>query len=141
MVRRWRLALLTVLCGALIAAVKIGDDSPGAAALLMLIFLGLAFVVSPQLFPRSETAAEAQSDGRPVVYWRPGCPFCIRLRARLGPEAGRLHWVDIWDDPEGAAAVRAITGGDETVPTVVLGGQGYVNPDPAWVREQVAPVS
>ncbi|MFC7533682.1 glutaredoxin domain-containing protein [Actinoplanes sp. GCM10030250] len=139
MVRRWRLAILTVLCGALIAAVKLGDGSPWGAALILAIFLGLAFAVSPQLFPRPETAAEARADGRPVVYWRPGCPFCIRLRARLGPEASRLHWVDIWSDPEGAAAVRAITGGDETVPTVVLDGEGYVNPDPAWVRDRIVP--
>jgi mycoredoxin len=133
--------MLFALCGALIAGVKLADHSPGTAAILLLIFLGLAFAVSPQVFPRAETAAEAGADGRPVVYWRPGCPFCIRLRARLGADAGRLHWVDIWQDPEGAAAVRAITGGDETVPTVVLDGQGYVNPDPAWVREQVVPVS
>ncbi|MBG0568912.1 glutaredoxin domain-containing protein [Actinoplanes aureus] len=139
MLRRWRLALLTAACGVLIAFVKVGDGSPGGAVFVLLIFLGLALAVSPQVFPRPESAAEAGADGRPVVYWRPGCPYCIRLRARLGPDAARLHWVDIWRDPEGAAAVREITGGDETVPTVVLGGQGYVNPDPSWVRDQITP--
>lgn len=133
--------MLAAICGALIAGVKFGEGSPMAGALLLLLFLGLAFAVSPQLFPRAETAAEAQADGRPVVYWRPGCPFCIRLRARLGADAGRLHWVDIWRDPEGAAAVRAITGGDETVPTLVLDGEGFVNPDPAWVRDRLAAAS
>lgn len=130
---------MTAACGVLIASVKVGDGSPGAAAFVLLIFLGLAVAVSPQVFPRSTSAAEARADGRPVIYWRPGCPFCIRMRARLGPDAARLHWVDIWHDPEGAAAVREITGGDETVPTVVLGGQAYVNPDPSWVRDQIAP--
>ncbi|MGA4988627.1 glutaredoxin family protein [Nonomuraea bangladeshensis] len=45
--------------------------------------------------------------------------------------------MDIWRDPEGAAAVRAVNGGAETVPTVVLRGEAYVNPDPAWVRERL----
>ncbi|MEU8238682.1 glutaredoxin domain-containing protein [Actinoplanes missouriensis] len=141
MLRRWRLAILTATCGGLIAAVKFGDGSPWGAAFVIVIFLGLAFVVSPQLFPRAESAAEAITDGRPVVYWRPGCPFCVRLRARLGPDADRVHWVDIWRDPEGAATVRSITGGDETVPTVVIGGEGFVNPDPSWIRDRIATVA
>lgn len=141
MLRRWRLAILSAVCGLLVAAAKIGDGSPWGATFLLLLFLCLAFVVSPQVFPRAESAAEAGADGRPVVYWRPGCPYCVRLRARLGPEAGRLHWVDIWRDPAGAAAVRAITGGDETVPTVVIGGEGFVNPDPSWLRDRIVTAS
>ncbi|WP_433826289.1 glutaredoxin domain-containing protein [Actinoplanes sp. CA-015351] len=141
MLRRWRLAILATICGVLVAAVKIGDGSPGGAAFLLLLFLGLALAVSPGVFPRPERAADAVLDGRPVVYWRPGCPFCLRLRARLGPDAGRLHWVDIWQDPEGAAAVRAITGGDETVPTVVIAGEGFVNPDPSWLKDRVVPAA
>ena len=127
----------------LIAAVKIRDDETGTAAVVLAVFLGLAFLLSPRAFPPSLTAARARElsavDGRPVVYWRPGCQYCLRLRARLGPDAARLHWVDIWLDPEGAAAVREITGGDETVPTVVLAGQGFVNPDPSWLRDQLQP--
>ncbi|GAA0423554.1 membrane protein [Actinoplanes capillaceus] len=138
MVRRWSLALLTALCGVLIAAVKIGDGAPGSAGLLLAVFLVFAFVLSPLAFPRTSGGA---GDDRPVVYWRPGCPYCLRLRARLGPEAARLRWVDIWQDPDAAAAVREITGGDETVPTVVIGGRGHVNPDPSWLREQIAPAT
>ncbi|MFE6410498.1 hypothetical protein ACFVOR_26640 [Streptomyces sp. NPDC057837] len=51
---------------------------------------------------------------------------------------GRLHWVDIRHDPEGAAVVRADTGGGETVPTVRVAGRPHVDPDPARVREQSA---
>ena len=111
MLRRWRLAILTAICGVLIAAAKLSDGAPVAAAIILSIFAGLAFAVSPGFFPRHERAADVLADGRPVVYWRPGCPFCLRLRAQLGPDSARLHWVDIWQDPEGAAAVRAITGG------------------------------
>ncbi|WP_430780086.1 glutaredoxin family protein [Actinoplanes sp. G11-F43] len=136
MLRRWSLAGLTATLGVLIAVVKTGDGAPGTAALLLAVFLGLAVVLSPMAFPRPEPV-----DNRPVVYWRPGCVFCLRLRARLGPDAARLNWVDIWQDPAAAATVREITGGDEIVPTVVIGGQAHVNPDPSWLRDQVAPAA
>lgn len=103
----------------------------------------LAGVNSPLIFPRSIGLLEARrrsaADGRPIVFWRPGCAYCQRLRIRLGRDARRLHWVDIWRDPDGAAAVRAVNEGDETVPTVFVAGRPYVNPDPRWVREQLAP--
>ncbi|MGC4847402.1 glutaredoxin domain-containing protein [Micromonospora sp. DT15] len=96
---------------------------------------------SAYLLPRSVGAAEAQRasavDGRPIVYWRPGCHYCLRLRFSLGGLARRAHWVDIWRDPAAAAAVRAVAGGNETVPTVVLGDQAVVKPDRAWFREQL----
>lgn len=76
-------------------------------------------------------------DGRAVIYWRPGCPFCVRLRATLGPAGSRADWVDIWRDPEAAAAVRAVADGNETVPTVILAGVPHVNPDPLWLRKQL----
>jgi hypothetical protein len=97
--------------------------------------------MSPLVFPRSITAAEAQrrstEDGRAIVYWRPGCQYCIRLRLKLGGVARRAYWVNIWTDPEGAAAVRAIAGGNETVPTVVQAGHSQVNPNPEELRRQL----
>ncbi|MDI6101509.1 glutaredoxin domain-containing protein [Actinoplanes sp. NEAU-A12] len=150
MLRRWSAAILTALCGVLVAATKISDGAPGSAALLLALFLGLGFVLSPLAFPRSSpadadlattTAPDSTADDRPIVYWRPGCVFCLRLRVRLGADAARLRWVDIWQDPAAAAAVREITGGDETVPTVVIGGHGHVNPDPSWLRDQIVPAA
>ena len=35
---------------------------------------------------------------------------------------------DIWDDPDDAAIVRQHANGNETVPTVVIGDRGFVNP-------------
>ncbi|MDA2813194.1 glutaredoxin domain-containing protein [Nocardiopsis sp. RSe5-2] len=63
-----------------------------------------------------------------VMYWRPGCPFCYALRGGLRAAGVRLDEVNIWADDEAAARVRAITGGDETVPTVVVGRDEMVNP-------------
>ncbi|MFE2064962.1 glutaredoxin domain-containing protein [Streptomyces sp. NPDC059467] len=142
MTRARILPVLFLLCGAALATGLVLRGSPGTAVALLLVFVVLAGVNSPLVFPRSIGALEAQrrsaADGRPVVYWRPGCPYCLRLRARLGRHARRLHWVDIWRDPAGAAAVREANGGDETVPTVVVAGRPHTNPDPRWVREQLS---
>ncbi|MGH9105506.1 MAG: glutaredoxin domain-containing protein [Acidimicrobiales bacterium] len=71
-----------------------------------------------------------------IVYWRPGCIFCQRLRFvlrwhRLRPSS----MVNIWRDAEAAAFVRSVAGGNETVPTVVIDGQVLVNPPPKVVVE------
>lgn len=135
--------MLLVLCGSAVAAGLIFKGNFGTAAALQLAFLTLAGVNSPLIFPRSIGAREAQRrsvvDGRPVVFWRPGCKYCVRLRIRLGRSARQLYWVDIWRDPTGAAAVRAANDGNETVPTVVVAGQPHTNPAPEWVREQLSP--
>ncbi|MFD8983844.1 glutaredoxin domain-containing protein [Streptomyces sp. NPDC059564] len=143
MMRTWILPMLLVLCGSAVATGLTLKGSPGTAAALLLGFLALAGVHSPLIFPRSIGAREAQRrsavDGRPVVFWRPGCKYCMRMRIRLGRSARQLHWVNIWRDPAGAAAVRAANDGNETVPTVLLAGRPHTNPDPQWVREQLFP--
>lgn len=143
MTRAWTLPILFVLGGSALATGQIvSGGSPGTAVALLLLFLLIGGVNSPLVFPRSIGAAEAQrrsaADGRPVVFWRPGCTYCLRLRIRLGRSAGQLHWVNIWRDPAGAEAVRAVNDGNETVPTVVVAGESHTNPDPAWVREQLS---
>ncbi|GAA2629538.1 glutaredoxin domain-containing protein [Dactylosporangium fulvum] len=141
MMRRLMLPVLFVLCGVVVAIRRAADGSPVAAAVLLAVFLLLAALFSPLAFPRSVGAAEArrrsEADGRPIVYWRPGCRYCLRLRLRLGRHAYRVHWVDIWRDPAGAAEVRAVAGGNETVPTVVVADEARVNPDPAWVLDRL----
>jgi mycoredoxin len=142
-IRSWAFAAAVLACGLVVAvpdllAPEVTAGDVAAAVLVVLVAAGFAALLSPLAFPRSVAAAEAQArsaaDGRPVVYWRPGCRFCLALRFRLGRDAGRAHWVDIWRDPAGAAAVREVTGGDETVPTVVAGDRSLVNPDPDQVR-------
>jgi mycoredoxin len=131
MLRRWGPTGLFLLLGAVVQVI-------GRPVWYLVACILLAVLVSPLVFPRSIPAAEAQrrsaKDGRAIVYWRPGCPFCLRLRATLGITARRAYWVDIWKDPEGAAAVRAVADGNETVPTVILAGTPHVNPNPRWLR-------
>ncbi|MDG9721774.1 MULTISPECIES: glutaredoxin domain-containing protein [unclassified Streptomyces] len=139
--RAWMVPGLLVVSGSGAATGLIAQGRLGTAVALLLLFVLLAVVHSPLVFPRSIGALEARrrsaADGRPIVYWRPGCAYCLRLRFRLGRGARRLHWVDIWRDPEGAAVVRAANDGNETVPTLMVAGRPHVNPDPDWVREQV----
>ncbi|MBR7743623.1 NrdH-redoxin [Phycicoccus sp. BSK3Z-2] len=81
------------------------------------------------------THAQALGSGRSVVvYWRPGCPFCERLRLGLGTRGRQAAWVDIWRDPDAAAFVRSVNDGNETVPTVVVDGVPHTNPDAATIR-------
>jgi hypothetical protein len=56
---------------------------------------------------------------------------------RRGLRKRRLAFteVDIWKDPEAAAAVRAVAGGNETVPTVHVAGRWLVNPKAPAVEE------
>ena len=91
---------------------------------------------------REDGMFQAVQNGRgkaaPVtVYWRPGCPFCSRLRGDLRAMGLAPREVNIWADPSAAATVRSLAGGNETVPTVVIGERGYVNPTAAEVLAEV----
>lgn len=79
---------------------------------------------------------QSQSDN-PVVYLRPGCFFCSSLTASLKAAGVTYDEVNIWDDPEAAAFVRSVANGNETVPTVVIGGVAHVNPTPQLVIDSV----
>lgn len=87
----------------------------------------------PAPTPHADALAQAQEGV--AIYWRPGCPFCQMLTARVRAHADDAAWVNIWQDPEGAAYVRSVNGGNETVPTVVIDGVAHSNPSPGVVRE------
>lgn len=63
-----------------------------------------------------------------VLYWRPGCPYCIKLRAELRFSGLRYTQVNIWESAAAAAYVRSVANGNETVPTVDVAGHAVVNP-------------
>lgn len=76
-----------------------------------------------------------------TVYWRPGCPFCAKLRQDLLLLGVPTQEVNIWADAAAAARVRSVAGGNETVPTVLIGERALVNPSApkvlALVREAI----
>lgn len=79
--------------------------------------------------------AVAGLDDGVTIYWRDGCPFCLRLRRAVRKHAGRATWVDIRADADAAAYVRTTNdGGDEAVPTVVIDGVAHTNPKPQLVK-------
>lgn len=86
----------------------------------------------------TEQAADTADVGVVEFYWRPGCPFCTMLRAKLRRTGLPIREVDIWADPEAAARVRSVAGGNETVPTVFVGERALVNPGVKQVMAAVA---
>jgi glutaredoxin-like protein len=72
------------------------------------------------------------------VYWRPGCPYCIALRAKLKLAGIPTRRHDIWADPEAAALVRSVADGNETVPTVLVDDVALVNPSVKEIRAVLA---
>lgn len=89
--------------------------------------------------PRGVSEANGRTTGSStaILYWRPGCPFCMRLRLALWVRRLEVEQVNIWKDKEAAAFVRSVAGGNETVPTVVIGGETTVNPTPGRVASAI----
>lgn len=73
-----------------------------------------------------------------TFYWRPGCGFCAHLHRELDKLDVPMDMHNIWEDPAAAAFVRSVANGNETVPTVVVGGTSMVNPAPAQVVAALA---
>jgi len=73
-----------------------------------------------------------------TVYWRPGCRYCASLRRGLARSGLVTREADIWADPSAAAFVLAHAGGNETVPTVDIGGTVLVNPSARQVVDRAA---
>ncbi len=110
-----------------------------------LLLLVIAFLISPfrpsgaNPISHAEAAqllaAPATDEANPVIiYHRPGCSYCGRLRLALTGLKSRAKWVDIWADEDAAAYVRMVNDGNETVPTVIIDGVPHTNPPPATVR-------
>src|SRR6266567_4567727 len=87
----------------------------------------------------SPASEETGTRARITLYWRPGCVFCRRLRFVLWWHHLSVRQVNIWRDPDAAAFVRSVAGGNETVPTVVIDGRPMVNPAPRQVIAAVRP--
>ncbi|MBX7468098.1 hypothetical protein K1Y80_18690 [Streptomyces sp. MAG02] len=72
-----------------------------------------------------------------VLYWRPLCTYCMKLRLSLLFTRLRFVKVNIWRDPDAAAFVRSVADGNETVPTVTVAGRAMVNPSKRELFEAV----
>ena len=73
-----------------------------------------------------------------TVYWRPGCPYCLKLRLGLRLSRTPHVLVNVWDDPAASAFVKRHNGGDELVPTVAVGDRVLSNPGVREVQRALA---
>ena len=63
------------------------------------------------------------------MYTTAWCGYCPRLKAQLAREGIDITEIDIEADPEAAAFVESVNGGNQTVPTVVYpDGTAVTNP-------------
>lgn len=131
---RW-LPPAALLVGGLLLANALRANG-GTVGVLIAVVLGVgAAVVAWRISPLRRSghvdharARELAGDDGVIVYWRPGCQYCMRLRRSLGDRAGDVTWVNIWADDEAAAFVRSLNDGNEQVPTVVTGAHDRVDP-------------
>lgn len=73
------------------------------------------------------------------MYSTVWCGYCQRLKAQLGREGITFEEIDIEHDPEAAAFVESVNGGNQTVPTVLFDdGTAMTNPSLAQVKAHLA---
>lgn len=89
----------------------------------------------------SHAAAQAAaSDGDVIIYWRPGCIHCDRLKLGLGTLRHDVLWVDISRDVDASEFVAGYHNGVETVPTAVTGAGGMIDATSASIKAQLGTI-
>jgi mycoredoxin len=74
-----------------------------------------------------------------TMYTTSWCGYCQRLKAQMGRAGIEFTEVDIERDPEAAALVESVNGGNQTVPTLVFpDGTAATNPSIKDVQARLA---
>lgn len=82
---------------------------------------------------------ESRMSGTLTMYSTTWCGYCMRLKQQMGREGIEFVEVDIEHDPEAAALVASVNGGNQTVPTLVFpDGTAATNPSLAEVKARLA---
>jgi mycoredoxin len=77
-----------------------------------------------------------------TMYSTTWCGYCSRLKAQMGREGIEFVEVDIELDPEAAAFVESVNGGNQTVPTLLYpDGSAATNPSIGQVKDKLAEIS
>jgi mycoredoxin len=85
------------------------------------------------------TAPALPAVGTITMFSTSWCGYCRGLKMALDREGIAYTEVDIEMQPDGADYVRAVNGGNQTVPTVVFpDGTSATNPSVAEVRLRLA---
>lgn len=73
-----------------------------------------------------------------TMYTTTWCGYCQRLKAQMGREGITFDEVDIEVDPQAAALVESVNGGNQTVPTLVFAdGSALTNPSIGQVKQKL----
>ncbi|MEV8236865.1 glutaredoxin domain-containing protein [Rhodococcus sp. NPDC077669] len=135
--RQWVIAAVAAVAG--FALVNFGNVA-SSIVIMVLVVVFLLVLTTPVLYPRSlsddASRVAATEKSVPLIYWRPGCIFCLRLRVALLLRGKNAVWTNIRADAAAAARVRSVNDGNETVPTVFVGTGHRTNPSPSWVALQ-----
>lgn len=74
-----------------------------------------------------------------VMFTTTWCGYCVRLKRFLDRESIGYREVNIEDDPDAAAFVMGVNGGNRTVPTLRFpNGAALTNPSPAEVLAELS---
>ncbi len=74
-----------------------------------------------------------------TMYTTVWCGYCQRLKAQMTREGIEFDEVDIEHDPEAAAFVESVNGGNQTVPTLLFpDGSAATNPSIKEVQARLA---
>lgn len=87
----------------------------------------------------TEATTPVPAEGTILMYSTPWCGYCRRLRTQLDSEGIGYEVIDIEEQPDKAAFVEQVNGGNQTVPTVVYpNGDAATNPSLADVKAALA---
>ncbi|WP_336714453.1 glutaredoxin domain-containing protein [Arthrobacter sp. USHLN218] len=141
-ISRWAAAAALAAIAVLALLLREPDEAWLPTILTGAVLLAGAWIISPAFrgphTPWARLQEETGRTGRVVIFWRPGCMYCLRMMAMLGLSGRKAHWVNIWRDTAAAEFVRTHNAGKETVPTVILAGDVLTNPGPGLVKQALA---
>ena len=81
----------------------------------------------------------APADGTITMYSTSWCGYCRRLKTQLDSAGIAYTEVNIEEHPDAATFVEQVTGGNQTVPTVLFpDGSAATNPSLADVKARLA---
>lgn len=77
--------------------------------------------------------------GQLTMYTTTWCGFCRRLKSQLARDGIEMVEIDIERDPKAAEFVMSVNGGNQTVPTVMIGSDIVLtNPSAKEVKRHLA---
>ena len=88
---------------------------------------------------QTEVGKTPPVDAAVTMFSTPWCGYCHRLKAQMEREGISYAVVDVEQDPEAAAFVESVNGGNQTVPTLLFAdGTTLTNPPIGKVVEHLA---